>query len=71
MLPSIFQSFIEKSPIGVMARAVLENLFRPERLDELFERTAEKQYRRTLLFSSVVELMHSVVLSVEPSVYAA
>ena len=30
MLPQAFQSFIDRSPICVMARAVLENLFRPE-----------------------------------------
>ena len=71
MLPSVFQSFVERSPICIMARAVLENLFQPERLDELFERTAQRQYKRTLLFSSVVELMHSVVLGVEPTVYSA
>jgi IS4 transposase len=71
MLPKSFQSFIEHSPICVMARAVLENLFQPERLDELFERTAQQQYHRTLLFSSIVELMHAVVLGVEPTVYAA
>lgn len=71
MLPSIFQTFIGRSPICVMARAVLENLFEPNRLDELFHKTAQKQYTRDLLFSSVVELMHSVVLGVEPSVYAA
>ena len=71
MLPSVFETFIERSPICVMARAVLENLFQPERLDELFERTAQRQYKRTLLFSSVVGLLHSVVLGVEPTVYAA
>lgn len=71
MLPSVFQPFLEKSPVCFMAQAVLENLFQPERLDELFERTAQKQYERTLLFSSVVELMHAVVLGVEPTVYAA
>jgi hypothetical protein len=71
MLPSVFQTFIERSPICVMAHAVLENLFQRERLDELFERTAQRQYKRTLLFSSVVELMHSVVLGVEPTVYSA
>jgi Transposase DDE domain len=71
MLPCVFQSFIEQSPICVMAHAVLENLFQPERLDELFERTAQKQYHRTLLFSSLVELMHTVVLGIEPTVYAA
>jgi hypothetical protein len=67
MLPSVFQTFIERSPICVMAHAVLENLFQPERLDELFERTAQRQYKRTLLFSLAVELMHSVVLGVEPT----
>jgi hypothetical protein len=71
MLPKTFDAFIERRPIAVMARAILENLFQPERLDALFERTADRQYQRTLLFSSVVELMHSVVLCVEPSVYAA
>jgi Transposase DDE domain len=71
MLPSVLQAFIGRSPICVMARSVLENLFQPDRLDELFERTAQRQYKRTLLFSAVVELMHSVVLGVEPTVYAA
>jgi hypothetical protein len=71
MLPSVFQAFVERSPIGVMAQAVVVNLFRPDRLDQLFLRTAHRQYQRTLLFSAVVELMHNVVLGVEPSVYAA
>lgn len=70
MLPSAFDAFIQQRPICVMARAVLENFFQPERLDALFERTAQRQYQRTLLFSSVVELMHAVVLGVEPSVFA-
>lgn len=71
MLPKAFDAFIQQRPICVMARAVLENFFQPERLDALFARTAQRQYQRTLLFSSVVELMHSVVLCIEPSVYAA
>src|SRR5436305_447915 len=71
VLPKVFQAFIERSPIGVMARAVLENLFQPERLDELFERAAQHRYQRTLLFSSVVELMHAGVLGVEPAASAA
>jgi IS4 transposase len=71
MLPKAFDAFIQERPICVMAQAVVEHLFQPERLDALFECTAEKQYHRKLLFSSVVELMHSVVLCVEPSVYAA
>src|SRR5271166_2709046 len=71
MLPIVFESFIQQSPICVMARAIPEKLFEPERLDQLFERTAQKQYQRHLLFSSVVELMYGVILGVEGSVYAA
>jgi hypothetical protein len=71
MLPKTFDAFIQKRPICVMARAVVQNLFQPERLDALFERTAINQYQHKLMFSSVVELMHSVVLRIEPSVLAA
>jgi hypothetical protein len=69
MLPKAFQNFVEKRPICVMAQAVLENLFQPERHDALFERVAERQYTRKLLFSALVELMFAVVLCIEPSVY--
>jgi IS4 transposase len=71
MLPSNFQPFVNARPICVLARATLEHLFDPQQLDELFARTAEKQYTRKLLFSSLVETMVAVVLCVEPSVLAA
>jgi IS4 transposase len=71
MLPSNFQPFVKERPICVLARATLEHLFEPQQLDELFERTAVKQYSSKLLFSTLVELMVAVVLCVEPSVYAA
>jgi hypothetical protein len=71
MLPKAFQPFLEQRPICVMAQAVLENLFQPQRLDALFERVAQRQYTRTLLFSALVELMLAVVLCIEPSVYSA
>jgi hypothetical protein len=45
-----------------MARGVLENLFNADKIDALFARTAEVQYTRELLFSSVVDLMGQVVL---------
>lgn len=67
----VFQPFVKERPVAVMARAVLENLLNPERIDELFERTAEVQYTRELMFSSVVDLMGQVVLGVQPSVHAA
>lgn len=70
-LGKAFKPFIEKRPICVMARGVLENLLNSKRIDALFERTAEVQYTRELLFSSVVDLMGQVVLGVQPSVHAA
>jgi hypothetical protein len=66
-----FEPFIEKRPICVMARGVLENILNPERIDDLFERTAQLQYTRELMFSSVVSLMGQVVLGIHPSVHAA
>lgn len=71
MLPSNFQPFVTQRPICVLARATLEHLFQPQQLDELFERTAIKQYSHKLLFSALVEMMVAVVLCVEPSVHAA
>jgi IS4 transposase len=71
MFPAAFIPFVQQRPIGVMARAIVERFFEAEHLDALFRRTAIEQYERNLLFSSVVDLMQSVVLGVEPSVFAA
>jgi hypothetical protein len=71
MLPAVFEPFIKRSPICVMARGIVERFIEPSPLDELFRQTAEVPYQRELLFSSVVELMASVVLGVEPAVFAA
>src|SRR5262247_4080585 len=70
-LGKVFEPFVEQRPICVMARGVLENLFDADKIDALFARTAEVQYTRELLFSSVVDLMGQVVLGVQPSVHAA
>src|SRR6266853_818440 len=70
-LGKVFEPFVEQRPICVMARGVLENLFNADKIDALFARTAEVQYTRELLFSSVVDLMGQVVLGVQPSVHAA
>jgi DDE family transposase len=70
-LGQVFEPFVTQRPICVMARGVLENLFNAARIDALFTRTAEEQYTRELLFSSVVDLMGQVVLGVQPSVHAA
>ena len=71
MLPVIFDPFVKAAPFCVMARAALESLFSPQRLDELFQRTAQRQYTHELLFSQLVQLMTAVVLRQQPSVHAA
>jgi Transposase DDE domain len=71
MLGQVFERFIEKSPISVMVRAALERVLSADRLDLWYRRTAQKQYTRTLLFSTVYELMSQVVFCVQPSVRAA
>jgi len=71
MLEDVFNRFVTKSPVTVMARALLENALAPNDLDELFGQHAEVQYERKLLFSSVVDLMSLVVCKIQPSVSAA
>ena len=71
MMPAAFSTFMDKAPLCVMARITLVNLFDEQRLNDLFERTAEWQYHRELLFSQVTDLMMSVVLRVHESVRAA
>jgi hypothetical protein len=71
MLPSIFDRFVNGSPVTVMLRGVLEHVLPSKEIDQLFTDTAEQQYTRELLFSSVVELMCAVVCRIRPSVHAA
>ncbi len=71
MLGDVFERFVEKSPISVMVRGTLERVLGPDPLDLWYERTAKKQYTRTLLFSTVYDLMSQVVFRLQPSVHAA
>ncbi|MGH7926374.1 MAG: transposase [Candidatus Binatia bacterium] len=71
MLGQVFERFVEKSPISVMVRAALERVLGADRLDQWYERTAQKQYTRELFFSTVYDLMSQVVFRVQPSVRSA
>jgi len=71
VLPTLFARFVEKAPLCVMARALLERALQPGPLDRLFEQLATVQYTRELLFSSVVELLSRVALRAFPSVRQA
>ncbi len=71
MLDSVFDAFARKSPVTVMARGMMERVFNPEQLNEWFEETAEVQYTRQLLFSSVFDIMSQVACGHHSSVHSA
>lgn len=71
ILQAMFEPFLKTRPVAVMARCALERLLDPDRLDAVFERTADKQYTHELLFSTLAELMSEVVLGAQPSLNAA
>jgi hypothetical protein len=71
MIGDIFERFVEQTPLTVMVRAIMERIFATEQLEQLFEDTAERQYTRELLFSSVVGIMSLVVCGIYPSVGSA
>jgi hypothetical protein len=71
VLDDIFERFAQQSPVTVMVRAALEHTLPPRAIGALFEQTAQRQYTRTPLFSSVVDLMGTVVAKIQPAVNAA
>jgi len=71
MLGKVFARFVEKSPMSVMVRGTLERVLGAAQLDAWFTRTAQKQYTRTVLFSTVYDVLSQVVFRIKPSVRAA
>lgn len=71
ILSALFEKFVQQSPISVMARGTLEHALAAEDIDQLFANAADRQYTRTLLFSTLVDLMSSVVCRIRPSIHAA
>jgi DDE family transposase len=70
MLDSIFDRFLNASPVTVMLRAIMERALPTAAIDQLFTDTAEHQYQRTLLFSTMVDVLAEVVCRIRPSVHA-
>ena len=66
MLGKAFERFVEKAPVAVMVRGILERVLSADALDRLYEEVADRQYTRELLFSSVFELMNLVVCRIQP-----
>jgi len=71
MLNPIFEKFVEKSPVSVIARGMMERLLNPDQLDQWFDETAQEQYTKDLLFSSVFDIMSQVVSGSRQTVHAA
>jgi hypothetical protein len=71
MLGKVFARFVEKSPISVMGRGTLERVLGADQLDAWFARTAQKPYPRTVVFSTVYDVLSQVVFRIKPSVRAA
>jgi len=71
MLDQVFDGFVDASPVSVMFRGTLENIFSSERLDAIFEENAEKQISGELAFSTCAGLLSLVTTRIQPSVNAA
>jgi len=71
LFDATFQKYLTRRPVAVMTRAALEHAFAAEALDELFERTAQRQYTQQLSFSTVVAILEAVVFQRQPSVHSA
>lgn len=67
----ILDRFIEKSPLSVLSRGMIERILSPEELDEWFEKTVNAQYTRDLLFSTIFDIMAGVVGGMHSSVHSA
>src|SRR5713101_2901642 len=67
----VVERFLKRSPLTVMAHLTLRRALAAPWLDALFAEHAERQYVRSLLFSTVVDLLASVTFGFRPSIHAA
>jgi len=67
----IFDRFASDAPICVMLSATMANVFSEERLNTIFDDNSRRQRQSELLFSTVADIMGSVVCRIRPSVNAA
>src|SRR5437868_7765818 len=69
-LNQVFDRFVKDAPLSVMVQGTLENIFHPDLINDLFERTAQVQYTRDLLFSTVTDAMTLVACGIYKSPHA-
>ncbi len=70
-LSPLLERFVERTPLPVMARGLLERRLSGSQLDEWFETIAEKQYTNRWLCSDRYDLITQVVFRHQPSVNTA
>jgi len=61
LLGEAFQQFVQRSPVAVMVNGILERVFDPDTLDELFRNHAVSQYTKELTFAQCLHVMSDVV----------
>jgi hypothetical protein len=71
LVKELVERFEAEAPITVMVRATLENALSSDRLNFIFEKHAENQSNKTLMFSTVAEIMGMVACRIHPSPHAA
>ena len=71
MLGAIFERFAAKSPVSVMVQGAIDFALNASLLDALFARHADRQYTRSLFFSTTVDLLTQVVCGCKKSLHAA
>ena len=71
LLSAKFQAFVKQSPVSVMMRGLVERIFHPKRLDQVFAEHAVLGYTRDLPFHTVAEVLSEVVFTITPTVGAA
>src|SRR5574342_1189462 len=71
VLDAVLSRFSERSPVTVMAQVALTRALDPDWMDALFEEHRQRQYSRELMFSTVIDLMATVAVGLQPSVHAA
>jgi hypothetical protein len=70
LLGKPFDTFVKRSPVAVMVSAILERVFNPDCLEELFRKNAVLQYTKELTFAQCVHVMSDVVFQNSPCVGA-
>lgn len=71
LVQEVVSNFEKGAPIAVMVHATLENVLSDEQLNVIFEKYAERQSTKTLMFSTVADIMGMVACRIYPSPNAA